>query len=240
VLTRELDKLATVTDAFVVEGVGTFLFDVLDQRGPVPDLAFASFCRDAIEDSRSAMSVVGAQAMVLVVALGPAEVRSDAESVLAAAPDQIRAELPSWHEHLGAVHLVEGAALRTSDGRELVLHLLFDYDTPGAGSRHLLTVAIERDLARIQLLDVRGRDVDDSLAPMASVYAESQDPTWTWVSAAEVGDLVADAVRETARHSPHDWPVLDVEGSPTVAWTLGVRRLEQVTGLLLGPGEAGQ
>ena len=40
VLSRELAKLAGVDDAFTIEGVGTFLFDVLDERGPGPDDVF--------------------------------------------------------------------------------------------------------------------------------------------------------------------------------------------------------
>ena len=58
-LTRELAKLGGVTDAFTVEGVGTFLFDVLDRRGPEPDDAFAAFCRDTVEDPRAATSPLG-------------------------------------------------------------------------------------------------------------------------------------------------------------------------------------
>jgi hypothetical protein len=237
VLTRELAKLAGVDDAFTVEGVGTYLFDVLDQRGPEPDDAFEAFCRDTVDDARATTSPLGVQALALVAALGPAGVRADAQRATQAAPDEVRAALPGWVGALGAVHLVEGGALRTLDGGETVLHLLLDYDDPAAGSRHLLTMAIEHRAARVHLLDVRGRGADDTLAPMAEQYAGSEEPVWSWVQADDLAALVEDAVRETARHRASDWPVLDVDNGTSAAWTLGVRRLEQLTGLDLGPRE---
>ncbi len=236
VLTRELAKLGGVTDAFTVEGVGTFLFDVLDRRGPEPDDAFAAFCRDTVEDPRAATSPLGLQALHLVAALGPAGVRDEAR-IAAEAADDVPGGLPPWCGRLGAVHLVEGAALRTADGSESVLHLLLDYDEDGAGSRHLLTIAIEHRADRVHLLDVRGRAATDTLAPMAEQYAGSVEPVWSWLQVADLADLVADAVRETARHTEQEWPVLDVDNGRSVAWTLGVRRLEQLTGLDLSTRE---
>jgi hypothetical protein len=237
VLTGELAKLAGVTDAFAVEGVGTYLFDALDRRGPQPDDAFAAFCRETVDDPRASTSSIGAQALILIAALGPVEVRDDARVAAAGAPDDVRAALPAWCAQLGAVHLVEGAALRTTDGGESVLHLLLDYDEPGAGSRHLLTLAVEHRADRVHLLDVRGREATDTLAPMADQYAGSVEPAWSWLEPGDVADLVADAVRETARHSAREWPVLDVENKPSVSWLLGVRRLEQLTGLDLSSRE---
>lgn len=237
VLTRELAKLGGVTDAFTVEGVGTFLFDVLDQRGPEPDDAFAAFCRDTVEDPRATTTSLGVQALLLVAALGPAGVRDDARLAADAAAADVRGGLPPWCGRLGAVHLVEGAALRTTDGSESVLHLLLDYDEAGAGTRHLLTIAIEHRADRVHLLDVRGRAATDTLAPMAEQYAGSVEPVWSWLTVADLPDLVADAVRETARHTVQEWPVLDVDNGRSVSWTLGVRRLEQLTGLDLSTRE---
>jgi hypothetical protein len=237
VLTGELVKLAGVTDAFAVEGVGTYLFDALDQRGPQPDDAFEPFCRETVGDPRAASTSLGVQALTLIAALGPAAVRDDARTAAEGAPDEVRAALPAWCAQLGAVHLVEGAALRTTDGGESVLHLLLDYDEPAAGSRHLLTLAIEHRADRVHLLDVRGREAGDTLAPMAEQYADSAEPVWSWLEPGAIADLVADAVRETARHSAGDWPVLDVENKPSVSWLLGVRRLEQLTGLDLSTRE---
>ena len=236
-LTRELAKLTAVTDAFVVEGVGTFLFDVLDRRGPGPDDAFEAFCREVVDDPRAPSSALGVQALAVVAALGARPVRAAAAAARDAGCQDLHGPLPEWLTQLGAVHLVEGGALQTVDGSESVLHLLLDYDVPGAGSRHLLTVAIEHRLDRVHLLDVRGREPGDSLAPMAAQYADSVEPVWSWPDSGAVGALVTDAVRETARHDASRWPVQDVEGSPSVCWTLGVRRLEELTGLDLSTRE---
>jgi hypothetical protein len=234
VLTRELVKLKGVTDAFVVEGVGTYLFDILDRRGPTPDGAFERFGRDAVTAVRERPSLLGLQAVALLRELGHVNVRGDAAQLLAGTDPELLGELPSWCAHLGAVHVVEAASLRTLDGRETVLHVLLDYDDAEAGSRHLLTLAIEHTERRVHLLDVRGREPDDSLAPMAERYTGSEEPVWSWVEPDELGPLVADAVRETARHTDSAWPVVDVDGGATAAWTLGVRRLERLTGLELG------
>jgi hypothetical protein len=237
VLTGELAKLSGVRDAFTVEGVGTYLFDALDRRGPEPDDAFASFCRETVDDARAASTSLGVQALTLVAALGPAEVRDDARATADGASDDVRVGLPAWCAQLGQVHLVEGAALRTADGGESVLHLLLDYDEPDAGSRHLLTLAIEHRADRVHLLDVRGREAGDTLAPMAEQYAGSVEPVWSWLEPGAIADLVVDAVRETGRRTEQEWPVLDVENKPSVSWLLGVRRLEQLTGLDLSVRE---
>jgi hypothetical protein len=237
VLTRELAKLGSVTDAFTVEGVGSFLLDVLDRRGPEPDDAFATFCRETVEDPRAPTTSLGVQALHLIAALGPAGVRDDARAAARRAAADVPGGVPPWCGRLGAVHLVEGAALSTADGSESVLHLLLDYDDDGAGSRHLLTIAIEHATERVHLLDVRGRSATDALAPMAAQYAGSEEPVWSWLQVADVADLVADAVRETARHTEQEWPLLDVDNGRSVAWTLGVRRLEQITGLDLSTRE---
>jgi hypothetical protein len=231
VLTRELAKVSAVTDAFTVEGVGTYLFDALDRRGPMPDDAFRAFCREVVDDPRAVGTTLGLQALALVAALGPVAVRTGATAAVAAAPEEVRAALPAWHDQLGEVHLVEGGALRTLDGSESVLHLMVDYDRAGAGSRHLLTMAIEHRASRVHVLDVRGREPADTLGPVAESYAASEEPVWSWLGTGDLAGLVADAVRETARHTEKEWPVLDVDGKDSVAWTLGVRRLEQLTGL---------
>ncbi len=223
-------KLVDVTDAFVVEGVGTYLFDVLDVRGPVPDQAFERFCREAVEDPRAGVSLPGLASMALIADLGHPAVRARARAVLEAASDELSAELPSWRRHLGLVHVVEAGSLRTLDGRETIAHVLLDYDEPDAGSRHLLTIAVEHGEHRVHLLDVRGRGSEDSLAPVAEAYHGSEDPVWTWQDAVDLDALVGEAVRATSQRSVAAWPVSDVEGAPTSAWTLGVRRLEHVTG----------
>lgn len=229
-LTGELVKLAGVRDAFVVEGIGGYLFDVLDRRGPTPDGAFERFARDAVTDPRATTSLLGLQSAALLAELGPAGVRADASELVAHADPELVAELPPWFGHLGRVRLVEAASLRTLDGEETVLHVLLDYDDQDAGSRHLLTIAVQHSERRVYLLDVRGREPHDSLAPMAERYVGTEDPVWSWVTAAEIGPLVEAAVLETARHSMDSWPVLDVDGGPTSAWTLGLRRLERLSG----------
>jgi hypothetical protein len=233
VLSRELVKLREVSDAFTIEGVGTFLFDVLDRRGPGEADAFEAFCRGVVDDGRAVTSVLGVQALALVADLGHPAVRPAARAAQDAADEGLRSGLPSWVAQIGHVHVVEAGALRTADGAETVLHVLLDYDAQDAGARHLMTVAMEHGPRRVHVLDVRGRDPHDTLVPMAELYAASEDPLWSWIDAGEIADLVEDAVRETSRHSDEAWPVVDVEGTRSVAWTLGVRRLEQVGGRAL-------
>jgi hypothetical protein len=232
VLGRELVKLRGVDDAFVVEAIATYLFDILNARGD--DDAFRSFCQQAVEDPRSGTSELGLQAMSLIAALGHPAVRPAARAVLADAGPGL--ELPGWSACLGQVHVVEAASLATADGNETVLHVLLDYDEPGAGSRHLLTVAAEHTEERVHLLDVRGREPGDTLGPMAERYAGSQEPIWSWIAATDIAALVATAVRTTAGRPAASWPVVDVDGGPTSAWTLGVARLEGLSGIDLGAG----
>lgn len=230
-LMRELLALAEVDDAFAVEGVGSYVLDLVDVRGSASERALENFCGAAMADPRATTSLLGLQSVALIAALGPAVCRADAVRHGAAADPGLVAELPRWCANLGRVHLVEAASLRTSDGRETVLHLMLDYDDPAAGSRHLLTIACERTEQRVHLLDVRGRAPADSLTPMAQKYAASTEPVWSWIEATAIGDLVGGAVRTTVRHSDTAWPVVDVDGGATGAWTLGVRRLERLTGL---------
>ena len=116
-----------------------------------------------------------------------------------------------------------------------MLHVLLDYDDTTAGSRHLLSVAVERDERRVHLLDVRARGPQDSLAPIAEQYAASPTARWQWREADELDDLVGDAVRTTWTRTPADWPVQDVEGKPTPAWAFGVCRLERLSGASMRP-----
>jgi hypothetical protein len=233
VLGSELLALGGVDDALVVEARMTRIVDVLDPRGPERDPAFERFCRAAVADPRATTSVLGVQALHVLAALGHAGVRDEARAAAEGAGDELRSELPPWAAHLGRVHVVEAGSLRTADRREVVLHVLLDYDDPSAGSRHLLSIAAERVMQRVHLLDVRLRDASDSLAPMAATYSDSVDPTWTWHQASDVADLVARPVRATYEETTTAWTVRDLEGQPTPVWSLGVARLETVTGLTL-------
>lgn len=222
-----------MADALVVEAAVTQVVEVLDPRGSDHGLLFEQFCRDAVADPRATTSLLGVQAMHALASLGHVAVRDDARAAAASAAVELRDELPGWTTHLGQVHVVEAGSLRTADRREVVLHVLLDYDDPSAGSRHLLSIAAERVTQRVHLLDVRMRDAADTLAPMAATYAGSDDPTWTWHEAGELAELVSRPVRSTYDESPAAWTVRDLEGNPTPVWSLGVRRLEQVTGQVL-------
>ena len=209
------------------------IVDVLDPRGPVRDTALEQFCRAAVDDPRASTSLLGLQAMTVIATLGHIDVRVDAAAVVAGAPEALRDELPGWARHLGRVHVVEAGALRTADRREVVLHVMLDYDDPVGGSRHLLSIAAERVTQRVHLLDVRMREATDSLAPMAETYAGSTDPTWTWHEPTDLADLVGRPVRATADETAAAWTVKDLEGKATPVWPLGVARLEHLTGLVL-------
>jgi hypothetical protein len=232
---RELVRLRGVTDAFLAEGAIGYVVGLLDVRG-ADDSSYASFCREALDDDRAATSVLGLEATTSLAELGHPSVRADAAALVAAADPSLLAELPSWCAHVGRVHVVEAGSLRTADGSETVLHVLLDYDAdPAAGSRHLLSIAVQHVEDRVHLLDVRARAPRDSIAPIAEQYAGSADVLWSWHEAGELEALVGDAVRATWTHSPNRWPVRDVEGGVTPAWAFGVRRLEQVTGTDLRP-----
>jgi hypothetical protein len=240
VLGHELDRLRDVEDAFVVEATFAVLVDLLDVRGHRADPAFEAFCRTAVADPRATSSAAGLTSTAVLAELGHPAVRAEAEALVAAARPELTAAIPGWGAALGRVHVVEAGAVRTADGLETVLHVMLDYDVAGAGARHLLTIAAERSEKRVHLLDVRGRQDDDSLAPVAARYADPAGPTWTWVPPESLTSLVVDsgvaaAVRETALHSPGQWPVVDVETAPSLAWAFGVRRLETLTGLALTP-----
>jgi len=227
---RELVRLRDVTDTFLAEGAIGYVVGLLDVRG-ADDSSYASFCHEALDDARAATSVLGLEAAVALAELGHPSVRADAAALVAAADPSLRAELPSWCAHVGRVHVVEAGSLRTSDGSETVLHVLLDFDAgAAAGSRHLLSIAMQHKENRVHLLDVRARAPQDTIAPIAEQYAGSAEVLWSWREAGELESLVGDAVRTTWTRSPDRWPVHDVEGAATPAWALGVRRLEQVTG----------
>ncbi len=232
---RELARVQEADDTFLAEGLGAYVVGLLDVRGPDGGASFAAFCREAIEDGRAATSVPGLAATSLLAELGHPSVRDRAASIVAAADREIVAALPSWCSHVGRVHVVEAGSLRTRDGRETVLHVMLDYDDASAGSRHLLSVATERDEQRVHLLDVRARGPQDSLAPIAEQYSTSPTARWQWREVDELDALVGDPVRTTWTRTATDWPVQDVEGKPTPAWAFGVRRLERLTGATMRP-----
>ncbi len=244
VLGNELGRLRGTDDAFVVEATFTVLVDQLDPRGHTRDPAFERFCRAAVGDPRSSTTTVGVTAMAVLAGMGHPAVRPDAAASVAAASADLTMGLPLWHTALGQVHVVEAGALRTADGLETVLHVMLDYDVEGAGARHLLTVASESSESRVHLMDVRGREDEDSLEPVAARYSDPTGPTWTWVAVDSLAAVVeesgaAGAVRDTGQRSARQWPVVDVESAPTLAWALGVRRLAHVTGLDLEPSRSG-
>ena len=107
---------------------------------------------------------------------------------------------------------------------------MLDYDDPSAGSRHIVSIAVEHGEQRVHLLDVRAREPQDSIAPIAEKYARSSVAVWQWRGTDEIEALVGEAVRRTWTRTVDEWPVQDVEGRPTPAWAFGVRRLERLTG----------
>jgi len=230
---RELVRIGETDDTFRVEGVIGYLLGLLDVRGPGAGSSYAAFCADVLSDPRSATSLLGLQATVCVAGLGHPDARGDAAAILAAADPALLGELPAWCAHVGRVHVVEVGSLRTPDESESVLHAVLDYDESSAGSRHLLSVAVEHAAQRVHLLDVRARAAADSIAPIAEKYVGSPTATWTWRGTEDLDGLVAAAVRTTWAHDVDEWPVQDVEGNPTPAWAFGVRRLEQLTGASL-------
>jgi hypothetical protein len=223
------------TDTFVVEGVVGFVVGLLDVRGQGAGTAYETFCREALDDPRAGTSALGLQAATVLAELGHPAVRDVAAALVAAADPALRAELPGWCAHVGRVHVVEAGSLRTPDDSETVLHVMLDYDEPSAGARHLLSIAVQHAARRVHLLDVRAREAEDSIAPIAEAYAGSPTARWTWHGGDEIEALVGDAVRTTWTRSPAQWPVQDVEGGSTPAWAFGVRRLERVTGADLRP-----
>jgi len=233
VVTRELLRIGDTDDTFRVEGVLGYLLGLLDVRGPGAGPSYAAFCADVLSDPRTATSLLGLQAAVCVAGLGHPEARADAAELVAAADPALLGELPAWCAHVGRVHIVEAGSLRTPDESETVLHVVLDYDEPSAGSRHLLSVAVEHATQRVHLLDIRARAAQDSIAPIAEKYVGSRTATWMWRGTDEFDGLVGDAVRTTWTHDTDDWLVQDVEGNPTPAWAFGVRRLEQLTGASL-------
>jgi hypothetical protein len=237
---RETTRIAETPDAFLAEGLGAFVLGLLDRRGPHASApegpgSFASFCREAVDDPRAATALPGLQATALLAEHGHPSARADAAALLAGADPTLLAELPGWCAHVGRVHIVEAGSLRTPDGAETVLHVLLDYDDPAAGSRHLVSIAVEHGEERVHLLDVRAREPQDSIAPIAEKYARSRTAVWQWRGTDEIEALVGEAVRRTWTRTVEDWPVQDVEGKPTPAWAFGVRRLERLTGSALRP-----
>ena len=233
VLMREAERVAEAEDTFLAEGVGAYVLGLLDVRGPDGDASFAAFCREAVDDPRAGTSVLGLQASALLAELGHVSVRSDAAALIGDADPALLAELPSWCSHVGRVHIVEAGSLRTTDGSETVLHVVLDYDDPSAGSRHIVSIAVEHGEQRVHLLDVRAREPQDSIAPIAEKYARSPVAAWQWRGTDEIEALVGEGVRRTWTRTVDEWPVQDVEGKPTPAWAFGVRRLERLTGASL-------
>jgi hypothetical protein len=235
VLVHELTRVEEADDAFLAEGLGAYVVGLLDVRGPERGDSFEVFCREAVDDARAATSVPGLTAAAVLAELGHPAVRNRVAALLAAADPALLTELPVWCAHVGRVHVVEAGTLRTRDGRETVLHVMLDYDDLTAGSRHLVSVAVERDEQRVHLLDVRARGPQDSLAPIAEQYAGSPTARWQWREVGELDELVGDAVRTTWTRTVADWPVQDVEGKPTPAWAFGVGRLERLSGRSMRP-----
>jgi len=233
VLMRETTRVAESDDAFLAEGLGAYVVGLLDTRGPDGDSSFETFCREAVDDPRAGTSVRGLTASALLAELGHASTRDDAAALLAGADPALLAELPGWCAVVGRVHIVEAGSLRTPDGSETVLHVLLDYDDTAAGSRHLVSIAVEHGEERVHLLDVRAREPRDSIAPIAEKYAGSSTAVWQWRGTDEIEALVGTAVRRTWTRTAEEWPVADVEGKPTPAWAFGVRRLERLTGVPL-------
>ena len=230
---RELVRIGGTADAFLPEGVVGYLLGVLDPRGPGTGPSYRDFCREALGDPRAGSTVLGLQAATCLAQLGHRDVRADAAALVAGADRALLEQLPRWCRHVGRVHIVEAGSLHTPDASETVLHVVLDYDEPGAGSRHLLSIAVEHGPARVHLLDVRARAPQDSISPIAEKYAGSPTAVWAWRGTDEFEALVGDAVRTTWAHPADEWPVQDVEGNPTPAWAFGVRRLEQLSGALL-------
>jgi hypothetical protein len=231
----ELTRVQDTDDSFLAEGLAGYVVGLLDVRGPDGGASFERFCREAVDDPRAATSLLGLASSAVLAELGHVSVRERAAAIVAAAGPELHAELPAWCAHVGRVHVVEAGSLGTRDGRETVLHVMLDYDDPGAGSRHLVSVAVERDEQRVHLLDVRARGSQDSLSPIAEQYAGSPTACWQWREVDEIDALVGSAVRTTWTRSATDWPVSDIEGKPTPAWSFGVRRLELLTGVSMRP-----
>jgi hypothetical protein len=235
VLTRELTRVEEAEDAFLAEGLAGYVVGLLDVRGPEGGPSFETFCREVVDDARATTSLRGLAAVTVLAELGHPSVRALAAGLAAAADPALVAALPPWCAHVGRVHVVEAGSLRTRDGSETVLHVMLDYDEPAAGSRHLVSVAVERGEQRVHLLDVRARGPQDSLAPVAEQYAASPTARWQWRETDELDELVGDPVRTTWTRAATDWPVQDIEGKPTPAWAFGVRRLERLSGVSMRP-----
>jgi hypothetical protein len=229
-LTSRIGKLDVHADGFAAEAVVSWVLEVVGSRGPDADEVVARFCRAAVTDERAGSTVAGLQAMSVLALHGHPGVRSEAAQLLAHADAGLRAELPSWVEHVGQVQVVETGVLSSADGTESVLHLLLDHVHPDAGPRHLVSLAVHHGDTRVHLLDVRARQDDDRLAPMAEKYVGSVDPVWSWGGAEAVRAAAVPALRVTAEHTPAQWPVLGVEGAETLTWTLGVHRLGVAAG----------
>ena len=229
-LTSRIAKLDVHADGFAAEAVVSWVLEVVGVRGPDADEVVARFCRTAVSDERAGTTVGGLQAMAVLALHGHASVRAEAAALLADADDGLRGSLPTWVEHVGQVRVVETGVLSTADGAETVLHLLLDHVHADAGPRHLLTLAVHHGEQRVHLLDVRARQHDEVLAPMAEKYAASSDPVWAWGDASSVLAAAVPAMGITGGHAPSQWPVLGVEGGETLTWTLGAHRLGVAAG----------
>jgi hypothetical protein len=224
-LTSRLGRLGPASDGLAAEAVLSWVLSVVGDRGPDAEENVATFCRRAVSDERAATTARGLEALALLAVHGHADVRDEAAAAVVGADPDVRAAASPWLESVGRVHVVETGLLRTADGRELVAHVLLDHDDPAAGPRHLVSVAVAVEDARVHLLDVRARAAADVLAPMAGMYAGSADPVWTWGTVDDVRGAAGQALATTAGHSSSTWPVLDVDGAPTRTWSLGLHRL---------------
>jgi len=201
VLMGELVRIGDTADVFLAEGVIGYLLGLFDVRGPGTGPSYRDFCREALVDPRAGSTLLGLAAVTCLAELGHRDVRADAAALVAGADPALLDGLPRWCGHVGRVHIVEAGSLRTADASETVLHVVLDYDEPGAGSRHLLSIAVEHGPGRVHLLDVRARAPQDSISPIAESYVGSPTAVWAWRGTDEFEALVGDAVRTTWAHA---------------------------------------
>jgi hypothetical protein len=229
-LTSRIGRLDGVVDGFKVEAVASYVLEVVASRGPDAEEVLARFSRAAVSDPRATTTSLGVSALAALSLHGHRAVRDECASLVAGADPEL---VPAWVPTMGRVDVVETGVLRTATGDETVVHLMLDHVDAAAGPRHMLSLAVEHTEQRVHLLDVRVRQPDDVLAPLAERYAATSDPVWSWGSADEVRAVADPALRTTAMRAPSQWPVAGLEGGESLMWFLGVHRLEQVAGTSL-------